>query len=94
MFWVNHDLSAGPLNLIGDVEVPVANECSRRVEREDMPTARVAAVPQVQPDVLREWMNPVDVRDAVDELAGGPGLFGIEAIGHDDICHVGCGHVT
>jgi hypothetical protein len=77
MVGMNHDLGAGSLDRVGDVEVGVANK-SVRVEREQVRRGGVPTVLEVQQYVLTERVHAVGVGGPLHELDHGAHLVGRE----------------
>jgi hypothetical protein len=65
---VDDHLGTGPGDLVGHVQVAVADQVPEVVHGEEVLTVLIPAVPKVQPGVLGEGMHPIRPRDPLDEV--------------------------
>ena len=72
---MNDHFPGWPFDRVGGVQVPVASQLAVVVQQH-VPGPRVAAVAQVQHDVLRQRAHPVVLGGALHERQDAGGIFG------------------
>jgi hypothetical protein len=81
---MDHELRAGALDLVGDVEMRVRHEDAALGLQQQVAYRLVPAVPQVQHHVLGQWPDPVRLGGRVDQLHDARHIAGRETAANTD----------